>query len=141
MNRGFTVDRPFHVDRGQRGRRQFHEGEADVPPVPGRVPRVAKLMALAIRFDQSVSDGVVANFAELARLGRVTRTRLSQIMNLLNLAPDIQEDLLFRTPPDGGRETVTEKSLRSITAEAEWRKQRRMWSRLTGRSHANAKTG
>ena len=40
-------------------------------------------MALAIRFEQLVRDGVVADYAELARLGRVTRARMSQIMNLL----------------------------------------------------------
>jgi hypothetical protein len=80
-----------------------------------------------IRFDGLIRQGNVTNLAELAALGHVTRARVTQIMNLLNLAPDIQEDLLFRVPPESGRETITEKSLRPITAEAEWRKQRRMW--------------
>ena len=47
-------------------------------------------MALVIRFYQLVAD-----FAELARLGHVTRARIAQIMNLLHLAPDIQEAILF----------------------------------------------
>ena len=39
----------------------------------GRVPRVARLLALAIRFEELVRDGVVKNYAELARLGYVSR--------------------------------------------------------------------
>ena len=67
---------------------------------PRRVPRVAKLMALALRFDWLVRSGQVKDFAEIARLGHVTRGRLSQIMDLVNLAPDIQEQLLFLVPPE-----------------------------------------
>lgn len=68
-----------------------------------RAPRVAKLMALAIRFEQLVRDGNVADYAELARLGHVTRARLTQIMNLLALAPDIQEATLFLPPVEVGK--------------------------------------
>ncbi|MDM8004641.1 MAG: hypothetical protein QUV05_00600, partial [Phycisphaerae bacterium] len=62
---------------------------------PGNIPRVSKLMALAIRYDRLVSRGEVRDYADLARLGYVTRARITQIMNLLNLAPDIQEAILF----------------------------------------------
>ena len=61
----------------------------------GRVPRIARLMALALRFEQLVRTGAVRDYAELARLGQVSRARLTQIMNLLHLAPDIQEAILF----------------------------------------------
>jgi hypothetical protein len=70
---------------------------------------VAKLMALAIRFDGLIRDGVVADQAELARVGHVTRARLTQIMNMLNLAPDIQEAILTMPAPESGRDPVTEK--------------------------------
>lgn len=52
-------------------------------------------MALAIRLEGSISEGIVADQAELARRGHVTRARLTQIMNLLGLAPEIQEEILF----------------------------------------------
>jgi hypothetical protein len=58
-------------------------------------PRVARLMALAIRCEGLVREGTVRDYAELARLGQVTRARMTQIMNLLWLAPDLQERLLF----------------------------------------------
>jgi hypothetical protein len=62
---------------------------------PGRIPRISRLMALAIRFDHLIKSGQVADQAELAGLGHVTRARVTQIMNLLQLAPDIQEEILF----------------------------------------------
>ncbi len=87
-------------------------------------------MALAIKFDGLIRDGVVRNYADLARLGHVTRARLTQIMNLLNLAPDIQEAILFLPPTVAGRDAVKEWQVRPIAAEPEWEKQRRMWRKL-----------
>ena len=92
-----------------------------------RVPRVARLMALAIRFEGLVRDGTVADYAELARLGHVRRARMSQIMNLLNLAPDIQEVLLFLPEVVEGKDGVTERGLRQVVTEWRWGKQRAMW--------------
>ena len=57
-------------------------------------------MALAIRFDGSIRDGVVKDQAELAKLGHVTRATLTQIMAFLNLAPDIQEAILTVPTPE-----------------------------------------
>jgi hypothetical protein len=65
---------------------------------PGNVPRISKLMALAIRFDRVVRRGEVRDYADLARLGYVTRARITQVINVLNLAPDIQEAILFLPP-------------------------------------------
>ena len=59
-----------------------------------RIPRITRLMALAIKFQGMVDQGEVRDYADLARLGYVTRARLTQIMNLLNLAPDLQEQTL-----------------------------------------------
>jgi len=72
----------------------------------------------------------VADYAELARLGHVSRARVTQIMNLLNLAPDIQEELLFLPRTDGSRAPIAERHLRPIAAVLDWRKQRRMWKKL-----------
>ena len=61
----------------------------------GRVPRISRLMGLAIKLDGLVRSGVVRNYSELAVLGNVTKARITQIMNLNLLAPSIQEQLLF----------------------------------------------
>lgn len=95
---------------------------------PGRVPRISKLMALAIRFDGLIWERKVADQSELARLSHITQPRMTQIMNLLHLAPDIQEDLLFLPPVTEGRTQIHEKMLRPIIARTIWKKQREMWA-------------
>ncbi|MBC7855047.1 MAG: hypothetical protein IAF94_16570 [Pirellulaceae bacterium] len=116
---------------GARGHeRKELQPETEPSPPLGKIPRVAKLLALAIRFDQLIRDGVVSDQAELARLGHVTRARVTQIMNLLNLAPGIQEQLLHLPRVERGEDPVTERELRPIAAEMGWEWQRRMWRRL-----------
>jgi hypothetical protein len=81
-------------------------------------------MALAIHFDGLIQSGAVANYAELARLGNVTRARMTQIMNLLNLAPSIQEELLFLPRVEGGRAEVLLRDLQPIAMTTDWKEQR-----------------
>lgn len=123
MSGGPKVTANVHFGTGQRSRKNLKTGSKPAQPA-ARIPRVAKLMALAIRFDQLIRDGVVADQAELARLGHVSRARVTQIMNLLNLAPAIQEELLFLPPVDRGRDAVTERDLRAIVMEVNWAEQR-----------------
>jgi hypothetical protein len=93
----------------------------------GRIPRVARLMALAIRFDRLLADGVVGDLTELARLCHVTQPRMSQVMNLLHLAPDIQEAILHLPPVRNGKDVLTERDLRPITQMRSWGQQRQAW--------------
>ena len=91
-------------------------------------------MALAIRFEDLVQSGEVANFAELAELGQVTSARMSQIVNMLNLAPDIQEAILFHPLVSGEREAVSERLVREIAGEPDWAAQRAIWRTLAIRA-------
>ena len=127
-----TVTTKVHFTRGRRSKKEFHDGAAPDGTVPPRLPRVAKLMALAIRFEGLVRDGTVDNFAELARLGHVSRARLSQIMLLLQLAPDIQEELLFLPRVESGKDPITERDVRPIAKILDWGKQRTMWNNDLG---------
>lgn len=88
-----------------------------------RIPRIAKLMALAIKFQSMVDQGEVRDYADLARLGYVTRARVSQIMNLLLLAPDVQEQLLFAGCGDVA-DVPAERHLRTVASIADWKTQR-----------------
>lgn len=132
LQTSLTFQCKVHFTQARRGRKQMAVGEAPTPaPVPlGRVPRIARLMALAIRFERLLAEREVCDYADLARLGHVTRARVTQIMNLLNLAPDIQEELLFLPPVAAGRDTLKEWQLRPIAAEPCWRTQRQLWRRL-----------
>jgi hypothetical protein len=87
-------------------------------------------LALAIRFEGLVERGELQDYADLARLGYVTRARITQIMNLLNLAPDIQEELLFLPRTVRGRDRICEKDMRPITTVPYWQCQRKMWKNL-----------
>ena len=93
------------------------------------IPRIARLMALAIRFEGLLRDETIRDYAELARLGRVTRARMTQIMKLLHLAPDIQEQILFLPRIKG----LNERNLRRIVSRIDWDEQRRMFRKITER--------
>ena len=109
------------------GVRSGERQEAVRPIGSGRVPRLARLMALAIHFDSLIRKGAVRDYADLARMGHVTRARVTQIMNLLNLAPDIQEDILLLPRMQSGRDPVSEWQIRHVIAASSWEKQRRLW--------------
>lgn len=109
------------------GRRQEDE---DRNIEAGNVPRISKLMALAIRFDGIIRRGEVRDYADLARLGYVTRARITQVMNLLNLAPDIQEAVLFLPNTVVGRDRILEGDLRPVAAVPYWNRQRKMWLKM-----------
>jgi hypothetical protein len=87
-------------------------------------------MALALRLERLLKDGEVGDYADLARLGHVTRARVTQIMNLLNLAPDIQDELLFLPRTLKGRDPIRERDVRPICAASDWAVQRRMWRKV-----------
>jgi hypothetical protein len=95
-----------------------------------RVPRVTRLLALALKFEEMVRSGVVGNYAVLAQLGRVTRSRVTQMTNLLNLAPDIQEEILFLSPDEAEQLRISEPLVRKLSAMLEWGEQRAHWRRL-----------
>ncbi len=134
MSDGVTLEFDVHFARGSAGRRLLVRGEA--PPKPdlpeGSIPRVAKLMALAIRFEELIRSGEVDDYADLARLGHVTRARMSQIINLLNLAPDIQDALLHLPRTTQGRDPIGERDLRPICCVSDWKPQRKLWREMIG---------
>src|SRR5216684_4011006 len=95
-----------------------------------RVPRITRSLALALKFEEMVRSGVVGNYAVLAQLGQVSRSRLTQVGNLLNLAPDIQEEILFLRTEEAEQLRISEASVRKLSAILEWGEQRAHWRRL-----------
>lgn len=126
-----TVKRKVHFVRREHGRKSMTSKPRPTDQVEsGRIPRISRLMALAIRYDRLIREGQVADMSELARLAHVTQPRMTQIMNLNHLAPDIQEELLFLPPVTKGRERVHERALREVAAEMEWNNQRIGWKKI-----------
>jgi hypothetical protein len=95
------------------------------------IPRIARLMALAIRFEGLLREKKIRDYAELARRGRVTRARMTQIMKLLDLALDIQEQILFLPPI----KALNDRNLRPIVRRIDWDEQRRMFQKFTDPSN------
>ena len=121
---GATVEFQVHFRNGQRGKRRLRQGVRPTPRAveSGRIPRITRLMALAIHFNGLIRKGAVRDYADLARLGGVTRARISQVMDLLNLAPEIQEELLF-LPVVTCRDDLSERRVRQIPTAASWEDQ------------------
>jgi len=99
-------------------------------PAPGAVPRVARLLALARHYQALIARGEVRDFADLAHLAGVTRARITQIMDLLLLAPDVQEAILDLPRVTTGRDWPVERKVRAIAHVPLWSEQRENWERL-----------
>ena len=90
----------------------------------GRFPRITQVLALALRFQEMIDRGEIRRHADLARLGCVSRERISQMMVLIWLAPDMQEVILRLPQTPGGRFPVSEAALRKVARRTLWEDQR-----------------
>jgi hypothetical protein len=143
MSRAPSLEAYIHFDRrGRGGPKSVCKAQPSPPSRPtGRVPRISRFMALAIRFEHLIRAGKVSDYADLARLGHVTRARITQIMNLLLLAPDLQEQLLFLPRVEAGDDGIYLCHLQPITAVCDWRRQRRLWKTLPASFAIGAPSG
>ncbi len=108
------------------------EGKAPQPKRPpiGRLPRITRYMALAFYYEDLIRKSHVHDYAEIATLGHVTRARVTQIMNLRLLAPEIQEELLTLERVINGRDSLSLRQVQSIALENDWKTQRKAWRAL-----------
>jgi len=114
-----VVGQLFRIRRGRQKR-----FAADKPPEPVlRQAKVALQLALAHRILRAIEVGEVKDQADAARRLGVTRARVSQILDLSLLAPDIQERLL-----DVEAGSLSERTLRSVSRIACWNGQRQALS-------------
>jgi len=88
------------------------------------------LLALALKFEKLIGTGAVSNYATLAQAGQVSRSRVTQMTGLLNLAPDIQEEILFLRAEEAQQFRISEPSIRKLTATLLWSQQREQWRNL-----------
>jgi hypothetical protein len=127
----------FTLDFGSRKSQPETVGSAPQGELAqGSIPRIARLMALAIRVEGLIRQQTIRDYAEAAHLGRVTRARMTQIMQLLNLAPDLQEQILFLPLSQG----LNERNLRPIASRIDWDEQRRLFQDLTRESDKTRNT-
>ena len=107
------------------------------PPREPRTPPVVETLRKALAWQRDLGAGVVASRAELARREGITRARVTQVLMLLRLAPDIQEAILAikesLDPPGLG-----ERALRPLTHMGDPRLQTAALQRLLGGARRNS---
>jgi hypothetical protein len=99
-------------------------------PSSGRLPQLTRVLALAIYFDNMIRQGEAKDYAHLGRLSCLCRERVSQILRLNYLAPDIQMELLYLPPTPSRRYPISETAVRRIASFLSWPDQRREWAAL-----------
>ncbi|MCY2976990.1 MAG: hypothetical protein NTW52_20235 [Planctomycetota bacterium] len=126
-----TAKHKLEFKTGKRSAKTIVEaGTQPEQPTPVRLPRITKMMALAIRLDHLIKSGQVSDQAELARVGHVSRARLTQIMDLNLLAPEIQEQILTVDEYKEKLIKVPEREFRLLASALNWKEQRIRWSDL-----------
>lgn len=130
---GTTTERhviPSGLFRRRARRVQFSEEPApEAPPRPEPVRRpakVARMLALAHHIRWAIERGDVPDAATVARRLGLTRARVSQLLDLCLLAPDVQEAILALEAVDGA-EPMAERALREVVREVGWEGQRGVW--------------
>lgn len=107
---------------------------ASAPPPPKREPvrrpaHVAHMLALAHHLQRAIDNGLVADRAAVARKLGLTRARVTQLLDLLLLAPDLQLQVLKLEAVDG-TEPTSERPLRRVAHQWAWASQRTEFSNL-----------
>lgn len=123
-----VIQRRVHITRQGPSKRLTTAPQTDTKKP--RPLRLTRLMALVIRYQELLDQGHVANRAELSTLAEVSRARLTQIMNLLLLAPDIQEEILLLPLTEATMDPISDRDMRPVVAEPIWDKQRELWRTL-----------
>ncbi len=131
----------FRVRKGkgfafQKSRSQKQSGEKSesaISAAPRPIP-LAYTLAFAHHMEMLISSGEVKDRAELARIFGLSRARVTQILNLILLAPDIQELILFAESSDDETDAcfMTERSVRDLVAMVDWGEQRKAWRQSAG---------
>ena len=128
MSDEIQVGATFHKKRVGKHIAMVEGPPPTVPEHPkGRLPRITRYMALAIYYEDLIRQGHVHDYAEIAALGHVTRARVTQIMNLRLLAPDLQERLLNLPRIEHGHDGLCLRDLQQISVEPSWKRQHEMW--------------
>jgi len=94
-----------------------------------RPSRLAKMLALAHKMQELIDSGKVPDRATLARRLGFSRARVTQLLDLLLLAPDIQEEIVMLEIPAGNK-TITEHETRKVLRFCHWQKQRSEWNKI-----------
>lgn len=120
-----SVSLDIHFATGANGHNRIRKGKKPKHAKPTRLPRITRLMALAIKFEHLFSKGIVNNQIELADLLGVNESQVSMILRLRLLAPDIQEWILNFPEQEENNDPILMTDLRKLSRLDSWDDQRR----------------
>ena len=128
------MTRPSPIDNNPADPSRILTGPLFPEPEPSAAPehrpaRIARLLAEAHHIQQAIQHNKYTNQAEAARRLGLTRSRVTQLLSLTFLAPDIQDDLL-QLKAVNQKEPVTEREVRDLCRHVFWAKQRALWQDL-----------
>lgn len=126
------VEFQVHFRTGQCGRKNLRKGACPNKRASAHenLPRITRLLALAHRWNNLIEQGIVADYSEIAARMGLSRARVTQIMDLLYLAPEIQESIL--TDPDEVIQDLPERAIRCIIKLPLWADQRTKLTKIKG---------
>jgi hypothetical protein len=127
MSDGAPLEVRFHLRQKPR---PMGEVSAAASQATGQLPRITQVLSLAIRLEDMIRRGDAKDYADVARLTGLCRERVSQIVRLNYLAPDIQVELLYLPPTPAGRYPISETAVRKIASLLSWVDQRCEWTAL-----------
>jgi len=125
-----TLKIQAHFVAGKRGRQLLRFGPKPPESIAAPPSRLAKLMALAIKYDEFLKRGDIRDYAALARTHSVDPGVITRVMNLRLLAPEIQEAILALAAAPNGKNELHLKHVLPIARIADWKEQRRGWRDL-----------
>lgn len=102
----------------------------DALELRAKLPRITHTVARALMFENAIANGEAADHADLARLTATTRERVSQVMKMMRLAPDIQDEILRLPPVRRPQRAITVPEVTAIAEEILWDDQRESWRKL-----------
>ncbi len=112
----------FRAQKLRDGKAVRIEEAGETPAEPQATPkpqatRIARMLALAYFVERQIEVGAIKDYADAARRLGVSRARMSQVVDLVNLAPSVQERIL------GGDIMIAERNLRGPLRDPLWKNQ------------------
>jgi len=126
-----TVSMEYKVDfNNGNGKRKARKQAAGRRATSPKIPRITKLLALAHHLQGLLNQGIVKDYADIARLSGLSRARVTQIMNLTLLAPEIQEEILFSKNQNPLLIKMKDRTSRGLLKSPSWKEQLKMWKKV-----------
>ncbi|MFA5146792.1 MAG: recombinase family protein [Candidatus Omnitrophota bacterium] len=92
-------------------------------------PKLRQFLILAYQIQGLLEDGKAKDLKQVADWLNITHTKMYLLLNMLMLAPSIQEEILFSD--NNIIQLIPEYKMNEITREISWNKQKKMWQTLT----------